>query len=258
LVTGIAHIAAGYVQTRRNGIAFFQQSIIVWMAAMSFGPAAIAWLRRGHGRTDKIFFVFTLIYAAALFSFTLYADSQLAHFGPHEPASNLPLECFLDSDDIPPLYKEHAMRVLNVTFVSLSVGIIVISGLSNLFYKKYRPGGVHSFFATRPKLDSFWEIFVIVIVVVVEVLLFVLAWETTAHYRRIVPQAQQAAEGAWGFGQLIPFMMLLYPILLGLRAWIEGDVIAHVEENMPVRTNTINTTVSTVETFGNGKKFGAT
>ena len=258
LVTGIAHIAAGFVQTRRNGIAFFQQSIIVWLAAMSFGPAAIAWLRRAHGRTDKVFFIFTLIYAGALFGFAFYANSQLGNFGTDELASDLPLECFLDSDNIPHLYKGPTMRVLNVVLVSLSVAIIVISGFSNLFYRKYRPGGVHSFFATRPNLDSYWEKSVIAVVVLVEVLLFVLAWETTAHYRSIVPQAQQTAEGAWGFGQLIPFTMLLYPILLGLRAWLEGDVIAHVEENMPVRTNTINTTVSTVETFGNGKKYGAT
>lgn len=183
-------------------------------------------------------------------------NSQL-NYGPHEFASDLPLECFLDSDYIPSLFKEHAMKVLNVLLVSFSVAIMVISGLSNLFYKKYRPGGIHSFFATRPRLDSFWEKFVVAVVVLVEVLLFVLAWEAASHYRNIVPQAQKKAEGAWNFGQLIPFMMLLYPILLGLRALIEGDVIAHVEEQMPVRTNTISTTISTSETSGNGKKFGA-
>jgi hypothetical protein len=246
---------AGCVQTQRNRIAFFQQSIIVWMAAMSFGPAAIVWLRRGHGRIDNVFFLLTLIYAAALFGFALYANSQLASFGPYERASNLPLECFLDSDDIPSLYKEHAMRVFNAILVSLSIAIIVISGLSNLLYRKYRPSGVHSFFATRPKLDSCREIFVVTVVVVVEMLLFSLVWETAAHYRRIVPQAQQMAEGAWGFGQLIPFIMLLYPILLGLRAWMKRDVIANVEEEMLVKTDTINTIVST---FSNGEEFGAT
>jgi hypothetical protein len=255
LVTGIAHIIAGFVQTQLNDIAYYQQSIIVWMAAMSFGPAAIAWLRRAHGRTDKVFFIFTILYAGALFGFTVYTHAHLNKDPAPSTATVLPLECFLDSPNIPFLYKYTTMKTLNLVTISVSVGIIVTSGFSNLFYKKYHPGGAHSFFASRPKLDSIWEKFVVAAVVLVEVLLFVLVWETADHYRSIVDEKDQRKEGSWSFGQIIPFTLLIYPILMALRALMEGDIIGHVETQMP-RTSTVITTVTTDTSFGNGTKFG--
>ena len=138
---------------------------------MSFGPAAIAWLRRVHGRTDRAFFVFTAIYAGTLFGFALYANKAV-EANAHN--SDMLIECFLDSVNL---------------------------------------------------------------------------------YRKIVPRAEQMPETTWSFGQIIPFMMLIYPMLLGLRAWMEGDVIGHVEEQM-ARTDTITTNIST-QTPAAGIKFGA-
>jgi hypothetical protein len=252
LITGIAHIGAGYVQTTRNEIAYYQQSIIIWMAAMGFGPAAIAWLRRAHGRTDKVFFIFTVSYAAIMFGFSLYANARLTN----DPfPSSLPLDCFLDVETIPDFYKKGAMHALNIVSVSITVGVIVVSAASNLFYRKYRPTGYMNWFASRPAINSIWERCVVFFVLLIEVLLFIMVWETASHYRDVVPEAQQQAEGVWSFGQIIPFMMLLFPILLGFRAAIEGDVIRHVEDQLPA-TSTITTTVTT-DNWNNGVKFGA-
>src|SRR5437762_7729456 len=63
LVTGVALLATGFTQGQRQEIAYYQQAIIVQMAGMGFGPAALAWLKRGHGRPDTVFFAFTILYA---------------------------------------------------------------------------------------------------------------------------------------------------------------------------------------------------
>lgn len=102
------------------------------------------------------------MYAAVMFGFALYTHRHLQNNETQPIDENLPLECFLDVDEIPRLFQKHAMETLNLVTVSIAVAIIVIGGLSNLFYRKYHRNGAHSFFASRPKLDSIWENFVVV------------------------------------------------------------------------------------------------
>src|SRR2546423_14171173 len=42
LVTGIALIATGFAQGQRQEIPYYQQAIMIQMAGMGFGPAALA------------------------------------------------------------------------------------------------------------------------------------------------------------------------------------------------------------------------
>ena len=70
LVTGIAHIAAGYVQTRLNTIAYYQQSIIVWMAAMSFGSDGFMEELTKHS-------LFSLLYMLVPYSASHYMQTRL-------------------------------------------------------------------------------------------------------------------------------------------------------------------------------------
>jgi len=75
----------------------------------------------------------------------------------------------------------------------------------------------------------------VVIILIVEVLLFVLVWKTTSQYDGVIPPEFdyiKELEGAWSFGQIIPFAMIIYPILMAFTAWMEDPVMQHVEERM--------------------------
>ena len=76
LATGIAILAAGYVQTVQGNIAYFQEAIVIQMAAMAFGPAAMVWLRRTRGRIDYTFTDFTVLYAIIMVVYMFYTSSN--------------------------------------------------------------------------------------------------------------------------------------------------------------------------------------
>jgi hypothetical protein len=226
MITGVAHILAGFIQTRRNEIAFYQQSIIIWMAAMAFGPAAIAWLRRTHGRLDMAFLIFTGGYVAAMFGFCIFIVQNLNSVG---DTSNGPLECgFNDSGTLPKLFQKPAMETTNLVAVSVAVGIIVACLVFNCF-KQYRRRAL-PFLSVMSGLGSKLDYTILGVILIVEVLLFVLVWEAAARYRNLFPSNAQNMEGSWTFGQIVPFTMLVYPILQCIRARIEGDIIAQVQQ----------------------------
>src|SRR5436190_23628717 len=83
LVTGVALLATGFTQGQRQEIAYYQQAIIVQMAGMGFGPAALAWLKRGReGRPDTVFFAFTILYVIVMGCYLFYVVGQENTDGP--------------------------------------------------------------------------------------------------------------------------------------------------------------------------------
>jgi hypothetical protein len=91
LVTGISHLIAGFTQAALHQIAFYQQSIILWLACMCVGPVALTWLRRTHGQTNALMFLLTVIYIAcigAFFFFTVHNAFDLQ--------DSTIYQCFLD------------------------------------------------------------------------------------------------------------------------------------------------------------------
>ena len=122
LVTGVALLATGYVQIRRQQIAFYQQSIIVQMACMGFGPAAIAWLRRTRGKIDYVFMIFTSIYAILMIAFLVYISIGLRNPGPLT-------KCFLEQ--VPSIYGTTATIIINSLVIGICVGIIILSCILN-------------------------------------------------------------------------------------------------------------------------------
>jgi hypothetical protein len=225
LVTGIALLTTGFVQAQRHEIAYYQQSLIIWLAGMAFGPAAITWLRRSSGDTDYIFLWFTCLYAAFMGAFLFFTIGNVLGDGPVT-------HCFLD--DVPSFYGRGMMKTINAIVVAVTVAVIVLSGISN--------NGPNSFFAKRPTLRNYWQWCVVVIVFAVETLLAVLVDKTIMTYAQFVTDDQRAEADAWGFGQIISFMLLIGPLMDALKAIIaRGEKKINAGENAASRVNTGNT-----------------
>ena len=233
LVTGIALLTTGFVQAQRHEIAYYQQSLIIWLAGMAFGPAAITWLRRSSGDTDYIFLWFTGLYAAFMGAFLFFTIGNVLGDGPVT-------HCFLD--DVPSFYGRGMMKTINAIVVAVTIAVIVLSGISNKLYKNNHPNGPNSFFAKRPTLRNYWQWCVVVIVFAVETLLAVLVDKTIMTYARFVTDDQRAEANAWGFGQIISFMLLIGPLMDALKAIIaRGQKKIIAGENTVSRVNTGNT-----------------
>src|SRR5271170_4858186 len=80
LITGIAHLVAGFAQAALHQFAYYQQSIVLWLAAMGVGPAAIVWLRRTHGHINASILLFTLLYTACMGSFFFFTVHNALEF----------------------------------------------------------------------------------------------------------------------------------------------------------------------------------
>ena len=65
-------ISFGFAQAALHQITYFQQSIVLWLAGMCVGPAAIAWLRRTNGQTNIPIFLLTVLCVVAFFFFTIH------------------------------------------------------------------------------------------------------------------------------------------------------------------------------------------
>jgi hypothetical protein len=209
LVTGIALLTTGFVQAQRHEIAYYQQSLIIWLAGMAFGPAAITWLRRSSHKTDYIFLWFTCLYAAFMGAFLFFTIGNVLGDGPVT-------HCFLD--DVPSFYGRSMQKTINAIVVAVSIAVIVLSGITNKLYQKNHPGGEVSFFTRRPTLRIYWEWAVVVIVFAVETMLAVLVDKTIITYGQFVTDDQRAEANAWGFGQIISFMLLIGPLMDALKA----------------------------------------
>lgn len=217
LVTGIALITTGFIQGQRQEIAYFQQAIIVQMAGMGFGPAALAWLKRGHGRPDTVFFTFTIIYVIIMACYLFYTVGQ-------ESSSGDIINCFLD--DVPSIYGKRGIKIVNSVVVSLSIAVIFASIAANWYINNRYHGGSNDYSRRRPL--SLWVVLLMFFIVLgAETVLAASVEKTLMEYGQFVTPDSRAASEAWQFGQIIPFFMLLQPILEALRAILPKIVFKH-------------------------------
>jgi len=208
LVTGIALLATGFVQGQREEIAYYQQAIVVQLAGMGFGPAALAWLKRGHARPDTVFFTFTILYTIVMGSFLFYTLGQEYTNGPI-------IKCYLDQ--VPKMYGKTAMKIVNAIIIGATVSIILFSMVINWHINKKYYHGSNDYSGRHP-LNHWLGAFMVFVVFAAETVLAVLVHKTLTEYSSFVSADSKAALDAWQFGQIIPFMMLLEPIMEGLRA----------------------------------------
>jgi hypothetical protein len=231
LVTGVALLATGYVQIQRKQIAFYQQSVIVQMACMAFGPTAIAWLRRTRGKPiDYIFMIFTIIYTILMIAFLLYSSLGLLNPDPLT-------KCFLDK--VPSIYGTTATIIINSLVIGICVCVIIVSCILHHCVSRKRQENEESLcqrgFTTRRE----WCFAVVVFVL--EVFLAVLVNKTVMEYSHSVPMGVQGVEEDWTFAQIIPFMMLIGPIMELLRAIFDPERFKlRTEEQREMRQNSFN------------------
>jgi len=243
LVTGVALIVTGFTQGMRQQIAYYQLAIIVQMAGMGFGPAAIAWLRRGKGQPDMVFLMFTVLYAIIMACFLFYTVSQLAGDGPV-------INCYLD--EVPALYGKTSLKIVDGIIVGVSVLIIILSVLmSRWINKRYysRPGRQNDESERPPSVATVWfEVLLIFIILAVETCLGVLIQYTITEYSKFVNPNDLEVVGEWDFGQIVPLVMLIAPVMELIRALMPRikHHIRVVRANRPDRIMSINENADTV------------
>jgi len=249
LVTGVALIVTGFTQGMRQQIAYYQLAIIVQMAGMGFGPAAIAWLRRGKGQPDMVFLMFTVLYAIIMACFLFYTVSQLAGDGPV-------INCYLD--EVPALYGKTSLKIVDGIIVGVSVLIIILSVLmSRWINKRYysRPGRQNDESERPPSVATVWfEVLLIFVILAVETCLGVLIQYTITEYSKFVNPNDLEVVGEWDFGQIVPLVMLIAPVMELIRALMPRikHHIRVVRANRPDRIMTINENADTVVDMENG------
>jgi hypothetical protein len=217
LVTGIALITTGFIQGQRQEIAYYQQAIIVQMAGMGFGPAALAWLKRGHGRPDTVFFTFTILYVIIMASYLFYTVGQGSSNGPI-------INCFLD--DVPSLYGKHGIRIVNSIVVSVSIPVILASIGANWYINNRYHNGSNNYSRRRP-LNTWVVLLMFLVVLGAETVLAASVEKTIMEYSQFATPDSRTALQAWQFGQIIPFFLLLQPVLEALRAMLPKIVFKH-------------------------------
>jgi len=211
LVTGIALIATGFTQGQRQEIPLYQQAIIIQMAGMGFGPAALAWLKRGReGRPDTVFFAFTILYVIVLGCYLFYVVGQ-------EKTDGAIINCFLDQ--VPEFYGKHAMKVINAVVLSASIAVVLFSITLNRYINRKYYGGSNDY-SRRPGLPRPVSWALTLFVFASTTLLAVSVEKTLMEYGSFVSPNSKAASEAWQFGQIIPFMMLIQPIMETIRAFL--------------------------------------
>jgi len=209
LVTGIALIATGFTQGQREEIPYYQQAIMIQMAGMAFGPAALAWLKRGHeGRPDTVFFAFTLLYVVVMGCYLVYVVGQESTTGPI-------INCYLDQ--VPAFYGKHALKIINAVVLSVSIAIVLCSVGFNRYFSRQYYGGSHNY-EHRPRLSRAVTWIMTLFVFMATTALAISVEKTLLEYGSFVSDSTRAAASAWQFGQIIPFMMLLQPIMETIRA----------------------------------------
>ena len=224
LVTGVALLATGFIQGQRQEIAYYQQAIIVQMAGMGFGPAALAWLKRGRGRPDTVFFAFTILYAIIMTTYLIYNSVQASSDG-------AVVNCFLN--EVPAIYGKRSMKIINSVVVGLSISVILLSMSANWFINVRYYDGLNNY-SERPRLSKWYTWTVVFLVFAGECVLAASVEKTIMEYGQFVSNDTRAAYQAWQFGQIIPFMMLLQPLLEGLRALLPKVVLKN-EQRKGVR-----------------------
>jgi uncharacterized membrane protein len=205
LVTSIALIATGFTQGMRSQIAYYQEAIIVQMAGMGTGPAALAWL---NDEPDSVFFALTILYAIVMAGYLFYTVAE------QRSSSNPVINCFLD--DVPGMYGKKALKIGNSIIIGVSlflmVLVIVTRRLVNRWWARHPEHHQH-----RRAFGLYRSLFTFVIFIA-ETVLAVLINLTMNEYGKFVSSDDRAAISAWQFGQIIPLIMLLGPFMDVIRA----------------------------------------
>jgi hypothetical protein len=202
LVTGIALLATGFTQGQRQEIAYYQLAIIVQMSGMGFGPAALAWLKRGHGRPDTVFFSFTVFYVIIMACYLFYVVARQNG-----------LDCFN-----PPSFGKQYLKILNAVVLSVSIALILLSvGINRFINRRYYNGS--NDYDRRPPIPRVLVLIITLLILAATTLLAISVERTITEYSQFVPADQVVEANAWGFGQIIPFMMLLQPVMETIKTY---------------------------------------
>jgi hypothetical protein len=208
LVTGIALIATGFTQGIRGEIAYYQEAIIVQMAGMGAGPAALAWL---NDKPDVVFFALTILYAIIMAGYLFYTVGEQNRTGGV-------LDCFLDQ--VPGMYGKTAMKIANSIIIAISLGLIIASILARYLITKSRQRANDK--KRHHRLFTLYRWIFTILVFLAETALAVMIQFTLAEYSTFVSAADRAEIGAWAFGQIVPLMMLLAPFMDVIRAVMDN------------------------------------
>ena len=203
LVTSIALIATGFTQGMRNQIAYYQEAIIVQMAGMGTGPAALAWL---NDEPDSVFFALTILYGIVMAGYLFYTVAEQAR------SSSPVINCFLD--DVPGMYGKTALKIANSIIIGVSLLLMAFVITTRTIVNKMRQHEQHR----RHRRGIRWyRILFALVIFAAETVLAILINLTINEYGKFVSNDDRAAISAWQFGQIIPLIMLLAPFMDVIR-----------------------------------------
>jgi len=205
LVTSIALVATGFTQGMRNQIAYYQEAIIVQMAGMGTGPAALAWL---NDEPDSVFFGLTVLYTIVMAGYLFYT------IGEQKDSSSPVINCFLD--EVPRMYGKTALIIANSVIIGVSLSLMALAITTRTIVNNYRKRNDEPH-RDRHRIRWIRTLFAIVIFLA-ETVLAVLINLTLNEYGKFVSSDDRAAVQAWQFGQIVPLMMLLAPFMDVIRA----------------------------------------
>jgi hypothetical protein len=203
LVTSIALIATGFTQGMRDQIAYYQEAIIVQMAGMGAGPAALAWL---NDEPDSVFFALTILYGIVMAGYLFYTVAEQAR------SSSPVIDCFLD--DVPAMYGKTALKIANSIIIGVSLLLMAFVITTRTIVNKMRKHEQHQ----RHRRGIRWyRILFALVIFAAETVLAILINLTINEYGKFVSSDDREAISAWQFGQIIPLMMLLAPFMDVIR-----------------------------------------
>jgi hypothetical protein len=203
LVTSIALIATGFTQGMRDQIAYYQEAIIVQMAGMGTGPAALAWL---NDEPDSVFFALTILYGIVMAGYLFYTVAEQA--GSSSPV----IDCFLD--EVSTMYGKTALKIANSIIIGVSLLLMAFVIMTRKIVNKAR---AHEQPQRYRRGIRWYRIIFVFIIFAAETVLAILINLTIDEYGKFVSSDDRAAISAWQFGQIIPLMMLLAPFMDVIR-----------------------------------------
>jgi hypothetical protein len=206
LVTSIALITTGFTQGMRSQIAYYQEAIIVQMAGMGSGPAALAWL---NDEPDSVFFGLTILYGIVMAGYLFYTLAEQAS------SSSPVIDCFLDK--VPSMYGKTALKTANSIIVSLSLVLMALAIITRTIVNRWRRRN-DDHHQRRLRGIRWYRVLFALVIFIAETVLAVLINLTLNEYGKFVSSNDRDTVSAWQFGQIIPLMMLLQPFMDVIRA----------------------------------------
>jgi hypothetical protein len=215
-VSGVALLITGVVQTYRNEIAFYQQSLVLFMSGLGFGPAAVAWVRWGGREVEGMFSLFSILYVLAMVAY----GGWILHIGFKPRPEGELYYCY--QVQVTKFYGGTSLRTIDIAVVVVCASIIALSALG------------HYCVGPRTRTSVFrWSFagITFIVVLALEIALAALVYETSKAYGKLVPENLRVELEAWTFGQIVPFTILIYPVMEFLRSGCQSKRIARDEEN---------------------------